>query len=273
MSASSNKKALLIGINYKNTSSELRGCINDVKDIKDMLINKFNFDPKSMKILIEEKGFEKPTKKNIVDQLRLFVENAKQDDTLFFHYSGHGSYINDTNGDEEDGRDECLVPLDYNQSGLIPDDELKLIISKLPEGCKMTAILDCCHSGTGFDLRYNTRLHLRTGFRWNGRVRKFVRSFDLRNSVNQRQTITPANIVMFSGCRDNQTSADAYEDGNFVGAMSWGFKKIVSTSNIQSITYTEFLRKLRALLKQRGYTQIPQLSSGRMINTKTKFQI
>ena len=57
--------------------------------------------------------------------LELIISDAK---TLFFHYSGHGSYIKDENGDEVDGKDECLCPIDYAYSGMIIDDEIKGIL-------------------------------------------------------------------------------------------------------------------------------------------------
>ncbi len=42
--------------------------------------------------------------------------------------------MRDTNADEKDGRDECIVPLDYRTQGFIVDDyynKLDLKISKL----------------------------------------------------------------------------------------------------------------------------------------------
>ena len=51
--------------------------------------------------------------------------------------------------------DETLVPLDYQSAGQITDDELhRIIVQPLPEGCKLTCVFDCCHSGTILDLPY-----------------------------------------------------------------------------------------------------------------------
>ena len=43
------------------------------------------------------------------------VEGAQAGDNLFMHYSGHGGSMRDDNGDEKDGMDETLVPLDYQR--------------------------------------------------------------------------------------------------------------------------------------------------------------
>merc|ERR1712039_772793 len=71
------------------------------------------------------------------------------------HYSGHGASVRDDDGDEPDGKDECLCPVDYNEAGLIRDDEtFKCLVAPLQEGAFLTCVLDCCHSGTILDLPY-----------------------------------------------------------------------------------------------------------------------
>lgn len=83
-------------------------------------------------------------------------------DTIFFHYSGHGSQVaaKDGTATEGDGQDECLVPLDaYRNQGreywdlVIKDDWLtEQFHDKLPDGVKCICNFDCCHSGTMADL-------------------------------------------------------------------------------------------------------------------------
>jgi hypothetical protein len=38
---------------------------------------------------------------------------------------------------------------------------------------------------------------------------------------NKREKGSPADVIMFSGCKDSQTSADAFENGRSTGAMSY----------------------------------------------------
>jgi len=96
-----------------------------------------------------------PTKDNMLEAYRAIVEASEPGDAVFLHYSGHGCRIPDDNGDEEDGYDEALVPRDYQEAGVIRDDELfDVIVKPLSEGVTLTAIMDCCHSATVLDLPY-----------------------------------------------------------------------------------------------------------------------
>lgn len=74
---------------------------------------------------------------------------TKPDDVLFFHFSGHGTQVpTDDVADEKDGLDEAIVPTDMN---LILDDDLRVIMCKIPRGARFTMLSDCCHSGTMLD--------------------------------------------------------------------------------------------------------------------------
>ncbi|KAK6002251.1 hypothetical protein QM012_001889 [Aureobasidium pullulans] len=69
---------------------------------------------------------------------------------------------------------------------------------------------------------------------------------------------------MFSGCRDEETSADAQINGVSEGAMSWAF--LESTKTNPDPTYKEALHMTRSLLKASDYTQVPQLCVGRELD-------
>ena len=93
--------------------------------------------------------------------LRWLVDGAAAGDSLVFHFSGHGVQKLDNNGDEADGYDEALCPLDFEdpRGGVILDDEINAtIVRPLGRGVKLHAIVDTCHSGTILDLPYLCRL-------------------------------------------------------------------------------------------------------------------
>lgn len=68
---------------------------------------------------------------------------------------GHGGRLRDDDGDEADGYDETLIPLDYESAGQIRDDDLlKYLVVPMQAGVFVTSVMDCCHSGTVLDLPY-----------------------------------------------------------------------------------------------------------------------
>jgi uncharacterized caspase-like protein len=150
------RKALFIGINYYGQNGELKGCINDVHNIKNFLTKNYHID--EILVLTDDQTTnpsKMPTRKNILDAFRWLRANAQAGDSLIFHYSGHGGSVKDTDGDEEDGMDETLIPVDYTKSGHIVDDEVHdVLVRGLPKGVRLTAIMDCCHSESMLDLPY-----------------------------------------------------------------------------------------------------------------------
>lgn len=236
-----NKMALLIGINYIDTSNELSGCINDAESIETYLKNK-NFNIKKMTDLTDVK----PTKENIMNSLKESLQNLNKGDLLFVYYSGHGSYTFDSNGNEVDGRDELIIPLDFNY---IVDDELKSIINTYAKpDTNIVALFDCCNSGTALDLKYQMLEKL---------------NYD-DITENQLESETPCNILYLSGCKDNEYSLETYINNKVQGLMTWAFLEIMNNNN-NNITWRNLLKKMRENLKSKTY-QIPQLSSGKLFN-------
>ena len=68
-----------------------------------------------MHVLLDDGEHEEPTRENMMAAIQSLVAGAADGDSLFFHFSGHGTQQRDTSGDEADGMDEALVPLDYQQ--------------------------------------------------------------------------------------------------------------------------------------------------------------
>ena len=235
----SKKKALLIGINYIGTNSELNGCINDINGISDLLTTKYAF--KSITKITDE-TVKKPTREVILESFTQFLSSGNEGDILFFSYSGHGSYTLDRNNDEKTGNDEMIISSDLK--GII-DDELKTLIqSNLKKNVTLFALFDSCFSGTVLDLKYQY----------------FDSLANDASTVNNNDTETVGNVIMISGCSDNQTSADAYVDKKYQGAMTWSF--ISAISDPTTLSWKDLLIKMRTQLKQSDFTQLPQLSSG-----------
>lgn len=149
------KRAVLVGINYRGQDGELSGCQNDALNMKKYLMQVHGFQEHNMTVLLDDGRHRSPTKANILNAYRELVRVSQPGDTVFCHYSGHGGRVRDVSGDEDDGYDETLIPLDYDRCGHILDDDLfKILVKPMPKGVLMTCLMDCCHSGTVLDLPY-----------------------------------------------------------------------------------------------------------------------
>ena len=243
------KFALLIGINYKNTPNELNGCINDTKNIKNLLQEKYGFN--NFGFLTDDTLF-KPTKQNIIYALTSLLKNSISGDSLFFLYSGHGTCTTDLNNDELDGQDELIVPINATSiNTCISDDELnKIIQSNLKPGVTLFALFDSCFSGTVLDLKYN------------------LDSLD-NIIVNPNNLNTIGQVVMISGCTDQQTSADAFIGGKSTGAMTFAFTQTIKQYGTD-ITLKQLVTNMRKILSDSGFKQIPQLAWGSNLDINTQ---
>ncbi|KAJ7284369.1 caspase domain-containing protein [Mycena rebaudengoi] len=153
------KKALLIGIGSELPGgyAALRGPHKDVKDMRQLLIDQYQYQPGDITVLIDEDGIAEnlqPTRANILAAMTMLVKDARSNDFFFFHYSGHSTQIPNEDGSEDDGKDECLVPLG-GESQMIVDDELNaVLVAPLPVDAHLVAVLDTCHSGSLLDLKH-----------------------------------------------------------------------------------------------------------------------
>jgi len=164
------RRAVLIGINYEGQQGELSGCHNDANNIKKYLIQNQGFKEKDMLILMDDGRNNSPTRKNILDAFDRIVEYSKPGDVVFIHYSGHGGRVRDTSGDEADGYDSTLIPLDFDRAGQILDDDLYLrLVTKMGKDVTVVVLMDSCHSGSALDLPYEinatqSKMSLNQGF-------------------------------------------------------------------------------------------------------------
>ena len=159
------KKAVLTGINRYKHISNLRGCVNDVHNIRQLLVDIFGFPEENIRILTDNEV----TKERILTEWKWLTRNARPGDNLVFHFSGHGSYVTDADGDEDDGADEllCLYDMDFGDPNTyLLDDDMRKLTEQVPERVCLTVILDQCHAGTATRLLISpdkSRTGLRSG--------------------------------------------------------------------------------------------------------------
>jgi hypothetical protein len=140
------KRALLVGCNYPGTKCELHGCANDVRRVKELLLERFGFHEDDVLVMLDsDPNLPQPTGKNIRRSLAKLIENTQPGDCLVFHYSGHGTQVPPESGEVDDtGSDEAIVPTDMN---LLTDDDFRELVNKIPVGVTFTFLSDSCHSG------------------------------------------------------------------------------------------------------------------------------
>lgn len=268
---SGRRRALLIGINYKGTRAALRGCVNDAENMKRLLMKHgFPNDGSHMVVLTDDstsKRNYKPTGANIFRAIKWLLQGVAEGDVLFFHFSGHGAQVPDQTGHEADGLNETILPLDF-QNKQITDDELwGSLVRPLPAGVRLTALMDCCHSGTGLDLPYEYKISSKTTKnRWGS---------SSKPSTNSQwiEEINPAHsqgdVVLFSGCEDDQTSADVQTSNSAAGgAMTQSF--VAAYNENPMATYPEFMKAIHKSLKRRNFSQRPQLTSSQPFNASER---
>lgn len=258
------KRAVLIGINYFDQEGELKGCIQDIRNVFIMLLSK-GFTEFTVLHDGKQEHFPEyniddvktPTAENIRFALKKIISNSEDGDMVYWHYSGHGSTLDDTNGDERDGKDETICPVDFDfekkDSGFIRDDELRWILCEHDKDVKLRVVLDCCHSGSGMDLP----------FMW-----RYYSSIIRKDYATEEGAKLDKDVKFISGCQDYQTSADSQDDNGMPsGALTWAFLKTlkeIDTANAKSkkqvnYSWREFTEMLRYKLRKGGYEQIPQL--------------
>ncbi|MDX1468276.1 MAG: caspase family protein [Acidimicrobiia bacterium] len=263
-----NKKAFLCGVNrYVIPGSDLRGCVNDVQQMRQVLVELFEFAEEDISVVTDLDA----TKSNIESGLTDLVTGATPGDVLYFHFSGHGSNVPDDDGDEADERDEIFCPTDLNWQDPLRDDWVRTLLDPLPAGVNLTFVSDCCHSGSitralaAPDATVRERYlpcprdiwAVESNAELTGSVRGERRA---RESAAGPTDVKDVDLteVLLTGCRADQTSADAYIEGDYFGALTHSLLASLRDTG-GDITYGALHAQVLERLADRGFSQTPQL--------------
>ena len=257
------KNALLIGCNYPNSSISLNGCINDVNNMKKILIEKYNFLQSEIIIMTDDlssTSYLYPNIKNIQFQILNWVNNSNNSILNYFHYSGHGSSIKDKNSDELDGYDEFIVPSDFlTNKSVILDDEIYKYLENLSNTCPTFLCFDCCLSGTVCDLNYS--------YSYNTVTKNFFTKME-----NKNQSLSQKNIISLSAVKDTQYALDVTYNNSNAGAFTSGLISCLSELYYDVPLNTLVSSIYVFLIKNKFNGMSPVLSANKPIDlTKTLF--
>ena len=219
------RRALCIGIDAYKPPNTLQGCVNDTGTWEKTL--------GALGFKVDKLLDERATRQAIIDALTALVRSSKSGDVLVLQYSGHGTQVTDLDGDESDGKDEALVPYDFDSGAFLIDDDLRAVFSQLPEGVNLTCFIDCCHSGTitrmlGRNADESTNdgetrsRYLKPGEHWNEWMRAHERFRQRERAIRDLGTAGSrtfdANMmrwVDFSACDSTEVAYETKGNGDF----------------------------------------------------------
>jgi hypothetical protein len=274
----------------------LRGCINDTIEMQGLLTGYFGFQDENIKLLHDADA----TAQGIRDGLGWLLDEYEGDgrDVRVFHFSSHGTYVDDQDGDEREGLDEVIVTQDHDWDNPFRDDHLREIFDKIPEGVNFTFVADCCHSGTIQKEIIDSQIEFRPRFLTpppeivdsverklaarDAEARAWARKEllkiisetpeherDLRTDAvlvrltdryrqNKYAVVAADRHILLAACEDRQTAADARIEGEWQGAFTWALSRAVKNAS-GDLTYEALIQQASANLQ--GFAQRPQLET------------
>lgn len=247
-------KALLVGINYTGTTNALSGCINDLNAMKDHIQGLYPACT-NIRELRDNSANAMPTKTAILNGLTWLTTDLSAGDAIFLYYSGHGTQFAQLYMDENDEKDECIVPYDgvsITANKIIRDNELRSYLAeRVPAGCRCFIMLDCCYSGTALDLRYLV-------------VGSSVS--DISYSLIPTYRDVSGDILFMSACSDNEIAIERNGRGVFTQAIQEYWKS-------PNISVNTILWDVRRYLLNNGIAQTPQMSTGTRFSLSDQFKL
>jgi hypothetical protein len=299
------RKALLVGINnFTRPDWQLSGCINDTLEMRELLKTYYGFKDEDIKLLHDQDA----TSKGIRAGLGWLLDGCQSGDVRVFHFSSHGTQVDDDSGDEWECLDEVIVPYDHDWDKPFRDDDLREIFVKIPEKVNFTFIADCCHSGSIQRELFDRGIKFKPRFleppkeiqariddkvakrdaefdawaaqqlpemlkgippeQWGQMILKFMQELRERFRQNKFAIVDFDRDVLLAACADHQTAADAHIGGGYHGAFTWGLGKVIREAK-GDLTYETLIRRAAASMK--AYEQKPQLECPAAMRTLKVF--
>jgi len=253
------KRAFMVGISHYDTA--LTGYqwnnINGVEDIN------------LLSPILKKQGFylttlldEQATYQNITNQLSNFTNHTKKGDIVYLHFSAHGQPVEDINGDEEDGWDEAIIPIDayknykkgvYEGKKHLLDDQLNTYIKKLRTKIGTTGflyvVIDACHAGTSSRANDETIRGTKVGFTYNNKV--FKPSTQKKSHYMIESSNKMSNVMFLEACRPDQVNMEIKVDGKRYGPLSYNIAQALQAKPL-SANGNDFLKQIKTSIMKGG---------------------
>lgn len=241
---SQTKWALLIGISEYNANNStdtehvwtnIHG-VNDVELLSRIL--------KQQAFKVKTRCNESATADNIRESLKCLTNSCKEGDLVYIHFSCHGQPVEDLNGDEPEGWDEALVPIDaqkvyqkgvYEGKNHIIDDELneylREIRTKAGKNGFVYVVVDACHAGSSYRGDEEERITRGTNRGFTASDKPFVPKIDKRGKIEIEKSNVMSDICILEACRSYQVNSEIQENGIYYGSLSYYVNQVLQ--NIQ----------------------------------------
>lgn len=269
--------ALLVAIDdYAPPVPPLKGCVNDLEKMAAYLQKESGHFEIAIRQLVDEQA----TKAAIVEQFKVHLGQAADEDVAFFYYSGHGTQ---EDADqvfwpvEADRKHEALVCFDsYVQKegkarlNLLADKELRYLIHRISRnGAHVLTIFDCCHSGGNTrnaymaeqaeqvrERRFINRDRLSQAFPvrdWQDFIFSEEISYEEAQEGSITELLPEGKHIQMAACQDDQSAFEVAGEGVFTKNLL-----DVLTRCEGAVTYYDLQSRIQNYLKNQ-FDQTPRV--------------
>lgn len=251
------KRALLVGISDYGNANEDPNRWANISGANDIAL---------LSPVFTDGGFQvsslsdaQATHAGIVKALDKLTKSAKKGDTVYLHFSMHGQPFEDLNGDEEDGWDEALIPVDaemlyaegkYEGKNHLLDDELEGYFEKLRNKIgstgQLVVVLDACHSGTASRGDNDHIRGTREGFTRSGKDYTPDRTQETNDYFAVETKPGQSPVLFLEACRSYQVNREVrdVDTNTWYGSLSYYIAK--ANKEGKTVGSDEWLEAIRS---------------------------
>lgn len=246
------KRALLVGISDYGNEREDPDKWSNISGANDVVLLQPSFVQQGFKVatLVDAQA----TYANITGALKKMVKQSMKGDIVYLHFSMHGQPFEDLNGDEADGWDEALIPVDaqmkyaagkYEGQNHLLDDELEVyfnqIRSKIGSTGQLFVVLDACHSGTASRGDGDHVRGVRDGFTRSGKYYTPDRTSEKNSYFKVPTTAGQSPVTFLEACRSYQQNKEVLdrESKIWYGSLSYYVYKANESNTVGSQAWME----------------------------------
>ena len=173
--------------------------------------------------------------------LKVLISQCKTGDIVYLHFSTHGQPFEDESGDEDDGWDESIVPVDapieytkgkYEGENHLIDDELQDYCTRIrktigKEGI-LYVVIDACHAGrASMGMEEFVIRGTKAGFTRSGKYYR-PQKLERGNYYNIPSSPSLGKVVFIEACRSYQVNKEIVENCKHYGALSYYINRVLS---------------------------------------------